>query len=86
MDTIKKRKIVHDGALLDRSERIMRTVAYVVLTLLSLIALLPCMHVFSKAFSSGADVTGGTVLFFPRKLLSRSATVPISLMISVIIS
>lgn len=66
MTTWKVRNRSHDGNLMDRSERITRNVAYVILIIFSLIALLPCMHVFSKAFSSGADVASGAVLFFPR--------------------
>ena len=50
---------------LDASEKVFIGIAYVVLTLFALVALLPCLHVISKSISSGAAVTGGSVLFWP---------------------
>lgn len=35
------------------------------MALLSLIAILPCLHVISKAVSNGPDVTAGNVYFWP---------------------
>jgi putative aldouronate transport system permease protein len=46
-------------------ERTMSIVASVVLTLLGLMAILPCLHVIAKAFSLGTRVTAGQVLFWP---------------------
>ena len=48
-----------------KDERIISAVSYAVVGVLALAALVPVLHVFSKAFSSGAAVTGGKVSFFP---------------------
>ena len=34
--------------------------------LLAAMAILPCLHIISKAFSRGADVTAGNVVFWPK--------------------
>ena len=39
--------------------------AYILLTLLALLAVLPCLHVVSKGISAGAQVTAGKVYFWP---------------------
>jgi len=54
-----------EGYPLGQGERAMGVVANVVLTLFGLMALLPCLHVVSKAFSLGTQVTAGQVLFWP---------------------
>ncbi len=43
----------------------MSVFAYTVMGLLSLIAILPCLHVISKAISSGPEVTAGNIYFWP---------------------
>lgn len=49
----------------DASEKFIRFLAAIVMITFSLLALLPCLHVISKAFSSGANVTAGKVYFWP---------------------
>ncbi len=61
---MKKKK--HSGIALDRSEKFVTVLAYVLMTLFSLIAILPCLHIISKAFSKGTYVTQGAVWFWPR--------------------
>jgi putative aldouronate transport system permease protein len=48
------------------SEKFFRAIAYVFMTILSLMAILPCLHVISKAVSTGENVISGNVLFWPR--------------------
>lgn len=64
----------HHGKPMDGSERAVRTLSYVVLILFSLVALLPCMHVFSKGFSSGADVTAGNIYFLPKGMQAETVS------------
>lgn len=54
------------GIPLSASEKALSAIAYVFMTLLALIAVLPCMHVISKSISNGADVIAGNVNFFPK--------------------
>ena len=54
-----------EGYPLGRCERTMVAVANVVLTAFALMALLPCLHVISKAVSLGTQVTAGQVSFWP---------------------
>lgn len=54
------------GGLMSSDEKVIKCIAYVVMTLFSIIAILPCLHVISKAVSSGADVTAGRIYFWPR--------------------
>ena len=49
----------------DHSERIVRIIAYIFLTFLCLLVLLPCFNVISEAISPGADVLGGNIFFWP---------------------
>lgn len=53
------------GIPLERSEKLAAGIAYAALTLFGLMALLPCLHVVSKAFSLGTRVTAGQVSFWP---------------------
>lgn len=53
------------GIPLDASEKTIRVIAAIVLTLFGLLALLPCLHVVSKSISSGTNVTAGRVYFWP---------------------
>ena len=50
---------------LDRSEKAAEIIAYTVLIILSLLAILPCLHVFSKGISDGNAVTAGAIYFWP---------------------
>lgn len=50
----------------ERSERVVQVLAYCIMGLFAALALLPCLHVVSKAFSSGNYVTAGQVYFWPR--------------------
>lgn len=59
---IKKKK---KGIPLDRSERTILVIAYSIMGIFTLLALLPCLHVISKSFSTGASVTAGQVYFWP---------------------
>ena len=61
---IKKKK--HKGIALDASEKFVSGFAYVMMTIFSLVAILPCLHVISKAFSRGTYVSQGAVWFWPR--------------------
>lgn len=60
----KKKK--HRGIAMDASEKFVSGLAYVMMTVFSLVAILPCLHVISKAFSRGTYVTQGAVWFWPR--------------------
>lgn len=60
-----KKKEIQNRIPLDRSEKVTVGIAYVVLTLFALIAILPCLHVFSKSISKGASVTAGQIYFWP---------------------
>lgn len=63
---MRKNKVEHQNRIpLDGSEKAVIGIAYVVLTLLALIALLPCLHVISKSISRGTAVTAGQVYFWP---------------------
>jgi putative aldouronate transport system permease protein len=53
------------GIPLEKSEKLTIGIAYVVLSLFGLMAILPCLHVISKAFSLGTQVTAGQVYFWP---------------------
>jgi putative aldouronate transport system permease protein len=59
------KKIKCEGYPLGQCERATVVVANVVLTAFSLMALLPCLHVISKAVSLGTQVTAGQVSFWP---------------------
>lgn len=49
----------------DTSEKIAEVLAYVILTTLALLAVIPCLHVISKGVSDGGAVTAGRVVFWP---------------------
>jgi len=63
---MKKTLFKQDGIALDSSEKFVTILAYVLMTIGALIAILPCLHVVSKAFSRGTYVTQGAVWFWPR--------------------
>ena len=50
---------------LDHSEKTVSALAYGLLSLMALMAILPCLHVISKSVSSGSMVTAGLVYFWP---------------------
>ena len=50
---------------LDRSEKRVTVLAYVILTLFCILVILPCMNVIGEAVSPGDDVLGGKVYFWP---------------------
>lgn len=50
---------------LDRSEKVTAALAYVLLTVMGLLAILPCLHVISKGISAGSQVSAGLVYFWP---------------------
>lgn len=54
------------GIALDSSEKFVVNFAYVLLTIFALIAILPCLHIFSKAVSKGTYVSAGMVVFWPK--------------------
>lgn len=60
------RKTRHKGIALDASEKFVAGLSYVLMTVFALVAILPCLHVVSKAFSKGVYVTQGAVWFWPR--------------------
>ena len=53
------------GIAMDASEKFVTVLAYVVMAFLSLLAIAPCMHVISKAFSNGNAVISGKVGLLP---------------------
>ncbi len=59
--TNKKNKIP-----LDASERLVNGLSNVLLTIFALVAILPCLNLFSKAVSNGTAVTAGLVYFWPK--------------------
>lgn len=65
MDT-KKTKKPSNHIAMEPNEKFIVVLSYVVLTILCLLCLLPCLHVVSKAVSSHAAVTAGTVYFWPQ--------------------
>lgn len=50
---------------LDTSEKVARALAYVLLSAMGLLALLPFLHVISKGISAGSQVSAGRVYFWP---------------------
>ena len=58
----KKSKKIRPGP----SERIVSGIAYVLLTVFALLAILPCLHVISKSISTGSQVTAGLIFFWPK--------------------
>lgn len=60
-----KAEVPGKGIPLSAGEKFLSGFSYVVMGILSLIAILPCMHVVSKAFSNGPDVTAGSIYFWP---------------------
>lgn len=62
MSIIKTSKHAH----LDTSEKLTSSLAYVLLTVLSLLAILPCLNIISKSVSLGTQVTAGLVIFWPK--------------------
>ena len=61
----KKRLSAHSGVPMSASERLLSAIAYLLMLTLSIIAILPCLHIMAKAFSSGSSVTSGKVGFWP---------------------
>ena len=53
------------GIAMDASEKFVTVLSYIIMTLLSLLAITPCMHVISKAFSEGNAVISGKVGLLP---------------------
>ena len=51
---------------MDASEKFVTIFAYILMTVFALVAILPCLHVVSKAFSKGTYVTAGLVNFWPK--------------------
>lgn len=60
------KKFKSKGIAMDASEKFVTGLAYVVMTLFSLIAILPCLHVVSKSVSGGTYVAAGNIWFWPR--------------------
>lgn len=65
---MRKAVTIASHQLRDRSEKTVEAVSWVFLSLFTLVALLPCLHVLSKSISSGTDVTAGQILFWPRHI------------------
>ncbi len=62
---MKNNKKIQNTIPMDTSEKVMQVIAYVIMILLSLMAILPCLHVVFKGISSGESVAAGSVLFWP---------------------
>ena len=60
------KKFKSKGIAMDASEKFVTGFAYVLMTIFSLIAILPCLHVISKSVSGGTYVAAGNVWFWPR--------------------
>ena len=60
------KKFKSKGIAMDSSEKFVTGFAYVLMTIFSLIAILPCLHVISKSVSSGPYVAAGNIWFWPR--------------------
>ncbi len=61
-----KKKHIGHGIAMDASEKFVTIFAYFLMTVFALVAILPCLHVVSKAFSKGTYVTAGLVNFWPK--------------------
>ena len=59
-------KFKSKGIAMDASEKFVTGLAYVLMTIFSLIAILPCLHVISKSVSGGPSVAAGNIWFWPR--------------------
>lgn len=59
----KKKK---SGIAMDASEKFVTVLSYVIMTFLAILAIAPCMHVISKAFSDGNYVLAGKVGLLPK--------------------
>lgn len=53
------------GIPLSSDEKFISGFSYLVMGILSLVAILPCLHVISKALSNGPDVAAGNIYFWP---------------------
>lgn len=60
MSIVKKKSHLYSS-----SERVFTNAAYIIMTIMGLLCLLPCLHVFSKSISSGEKVITGSVYFWP---------------------
>lgn len=60
------KKVKSKGIAMDASEKFVTGFAYVLMTIFSLVAILPCLHVVSKSVSGGTYVAAGAVWFWPR--------------------
>lgn len=60
------KKIKSKGIAMDASEKFVTGLAYVLMTIFSLVAILPCLHVISKSVSGGTYVAAGNIWFWPR--------------------
>ena len=60
------KKIKSKGIAMDASEKFVTGLAYVLMTVFSLVAILPCLHVISKSVSGGTYVAAGNIWFWPR--------------------
>lgn len=49
----------------DNTEKAVSVISTVVMGIFALLAIIPCLHVLAKAFSSAESVTAGLVTFFP---------------------
>ncbi len=49
----------------DNTEKAVSIISTVVMGIFALLAIIPCLHVLAKAFSSAESVTAGLVTFFP---------------------
>lgn len=65
MEQIKLRKTKQRR---DRSEKSIRILADIILGIFSILVILPCLNLISKALSPGGDVMGGKVYFWPTGL------------------
>lgn len=59
------KKTHFDGITHNKDEIVFSVISYAITGVLSLIAIIPFLHVVSKAFSSSSAVTTGSVIFWP---------------------
>ena len=62
-----KRAIASGGEIRSTEDKVISAISCAVMGIAALVAIIPCLHVFSKAISGAEVVTGGMVYFWPVK-------------------
>ena len=64
---MKRKKAIHGNRIVERDEQIVKVIAYVVLSVLSLLAIAPFVILFSASISSEAAIAKYGYGFFPKE-------------------